>query len=129
MIDPDHPEAKCDQCGGPNIVWWVDSDRFNAATERLPNGKGHIICPICFVRLHEQDTGMKAVWRLVPESFTPIVVDGRTTSRAHRPPPEPCDMDCTRQPCWHDLDSGYAAPANYPQVSAPSEESNSDAQS
>ena len=21
---------------------------------------------------------------------------------------EACDMDCTRKPCWHDIDSGYA---------------------
>lgn len=65
-----HPEDFCHQCGGRNPIWWVDSDRFNAAyghpSEHPHNG---IVCPSCFVADHESATGMQATWRLVPEAF------------------------------------------------------------
>ena len=63
-----HPEDYCHRCGGRNASWWVDSDRFNAAmgkpAEHRWNG---IVCPGCFVELHEAATGLTASWRLVPD--------------------------------------------------------------
>ena len=64
-----HPEEFCHRCGGKNVrSWWVDSDRFNAAlghpNEHPYNG---IVCPGCFVELHEMATGMQTTWKLVPD--------------------------------------------------------------
>jgi hypothetical protein len=63
-----HPEDYCHRCGGLNPSWCVDSDRFNAAmgkpAEHRWNG---IVCPGCFVELHEAATGLTASWRLVPD--------------------------------------------------------------
>jgi hypothetical protein len=68
-----HPEDFCHRCGGKNPTWFIDSDRFNMAmgpTERhLWNG---IICPGCFVDLHEAATGMHTVWTLTPWPQTPF---------------------------------------------------------
>lgn len=63
-----HPEEYCHRCGGKNVwSWHVDSDRFNVAmgppSEHQWNG---IICPGCFVELHEASTGMRCSWTLVP---------------------------------------------------------------
>ncbi len=69
-----HPEEHCHRCGGVNVPsWWVDSDRFNLAmgppTEHLWNG---IVCPGCFVVLHEQATGLTVTWKLVPDPRIPF---------------------------------------------------------
>lgn len=67
-----HPEEYCHRCGGKNVwSWHVDSDRFNTAmgppAEHQWNG---IVCPGCFVELHEAATGMRCSWTLVP--YTPF---------------------------------------------------------
>lgn len=69
--DPHHPESKCQNCGGNNIVWWIDSDRWNHVTEAMleETGRGAILCPACFVRMWEFMTGLQAVWHLVPEGI------------------------------------------------------------
>lgn len=64
-----HPEDFCHRCGGKNVrSWSVDSDRFNAALG-YPNEHPYdgIVCPGCFVELHEQATGLQTVWRLAPD--------------------------------------------------------------
>jgi hypothetical protein len=64
-IDP-HPEDYCHECGRPNLrSWSVDSDRWNLA---MGSSVG-IVCPQCFVAYWEQATGLRAHWRLVPESI------------------------------------------------------------
>jgi hypothetical protein len=72
-----HPEDICHRCGGVNVSsWWVDSDRFNAAMG--PHGEHQwqgIVCPGCFVQLHEQATGLHCTWTLVPDrqaTFRPL---------------------------------------------------------
>lgn len=67
---PQHPEEYCHRCGGRNVPSWsVDSDRWNMAT-----GEGTfrdvIMCPGCFVSLHENATGMRTSWMLVPDPKT-----------------------------------------------------------
>jgi hypothetical protein len=67
-----HPEEYCHRCGGKNVwSWHVDSDRFNVAmgppAEHQWNG---IICPGCFVELHEEATGLRCSWTLTP--YTPF---------------------------------------------------------
>lgn len=73
-----HPEDFCDQCGRPNIVWSVDSDRWNLAV----SDRAKVLCPVCFVEAWEAATGMQAIWELVP---THIGVPQSDT----RPPPAP----------------------------------------
>jgi hypothetical protein len=59
----DHPEDRCQRCGGHNIAWSIDSDRFNTAVNR-----SEIVCPTCFVVAHERATGMHCCWTLVPSA-------------------------------------------------------------
>jgi hypothetical protein len=61
-----HPEHFCHRCGGRNLSWWVDSDRFNAAfgTTHPYNG---FVCPGCFADAHEKATGLTTTWMLVPD--------------------------------------------------------------
>lgn len=55
----DHPEHRCDRCGGRNInSWCVDSDIWNQVA-----GDFSILCPICFSEL-AAEKGMKSTWRL-----------------------------------------------------------------
>lgn len=66
-----HPENFCHRCGNRNIVWCVDSDRFNLAIG-APNGIDNqwqgIICIACFVELHEEATGLTCCWLLSPHT-------------------------------------------------------------
>jgi hypothetical protein len=69
-----HPEDYCHRCGNHNPSWWIDSDRFNIAmgshTHHQWNG---IVCPSCFVSLHEEATGLQTTWQLIPAApFRPI---------------------------------------------------------
>lgn len=69
-----HPEEFCHRCGGVNIPsWYVASDRFNIAmgmsTKHRWNG---IICPGCFVVLHEEATGLTTTWTVVPTEMHPF---------------------------------------------------------
>lgn len=43
LIERDHPEGTCDDCGGPNICWWAESELFNSVADRAA-----ILCPLCF---------------------------------------------------------------------------------
>lgn len=70
-----HPEDYCHRCGGRNVAsWFVDSDRFNAAMGAPEDHQWNgIICPGCFVELHEQATGLMATWKLAPDTpFRPV---------------------------------------------------------
>lgn len=70
-----HPEDQCQRCGGININWTVDSDRFNTAANR-----SEIICPTCFVVAHEAATGMSCCWSIQPATpFRWIDDTGRPT--------------------------------------------------
>lgn len=65
------PEDYCHRCGNRNCVWWTDSDRFNLALGSHgvdPEWQG-ILCPPCFIELHEEKTNLKASWRLIPDTF------------------------------------------------------------
>lgn len=70
-----HPEDFCERCGGRNVTWFVDSDRFNTAVNR-----SEVVCPSCFVVAHEAATGMRTAWELVPSTpFRWIEDAGRST--------------------------------------------------
>lgn len=40
----EHPEDKCQKCGGRNISWFVRNETWNA----VAGSEGGILCPICF---------------------------------------------------------------------------------
>jgi hypothetical protein len=63
VIDPTHPEDRCQACGGPNIVWFTDSALWNRVNGS-PNG---ILCPMCFVALAEAIGVPNAGWKLTPD--------------------------------------------------------------
>ena len=60
-------EETCEDCGRPNIVWFVDSDRWNTVVRT--EGPDRMLCPSCFVLRWEFATGLQACWRLVPEDI------------------------------------------------------------
>jgi len=57
----DHPENRCERCGGRNVRWYADSDKWNAYS-----GNDSILCPICFVLAADECMGVKrpASWRI-----------------------------------------------------------------
>lgn len=69
-----HPETFCHRCGGVNIPsWYVDSDRFNVAMGKpIEHRWQGIICPGCFVTLHEEATGLTTTWKLMPTDAHPF---------------------------------------------------------
>lgn len=70
-----HTEGFCERCQKRNPVWSVDSDRYNMGLYR-----GEIVCPSCFIFAHEQATGMRCRWDLVPATpFKWIDYNGRPT--------------------------------------------------
>ncbi len=61
----EHPEDKCEKCGGPNICWCCDSPLWNEVARS--RGRG-ILCPICFVKMAQEHGYPTATWKLVIES-------------------------------------------------------------
>lgn len=59
-----HPENKCEKCGGRNITWHADSDVWNEVARK--DGWG-ILCPICFVKLAEKKGIIPTAWKLSQE--------------------------------------------------------------
>jgi hypothetical protein len=70
-----HPEAFCHRCGGRNISWFIKSKEWNAVMRTiavLENRWAGIICPQCFVELHEARFGQKLTWELrIDEKISP----------------------------------------------------------
>lgn len=65
----DHPEHRCDRCGGRNISpWYADSDVWNRVA-----GDWSILCPICFSKLAEEAGIKPTAWRLSMEGDEPEV--------------------------------------------------------
>lgn len=70
-----NPVGECSYCGQlQSITWSTDLDRWETAM----TGAGHTyesLCPSCFVMWHEQATGMRTTWMLVPDpkaTFRPV---------------------------------------------------------
>jgi hypothetical protein len=59
----EHPEATCERCGGPNVVWFAPSELWN----RVVPDRDAIWCPICFVREAERLGILPTSWQLAPE--------------------------------------------------------------
>ena len=65
----DHPENRCDRCGGRNLHnWYADSDVWNRVA-----GNYSILCPICFSELARELGIAPTAWRLSIEGDDPEV--------------------------------------------------------
>lgn len=99
-----HPEDTCDDCNGPNFVWWAAGDRWLVATGE-PNGP--ILCPGCFVKRWEAATGFTCMWKLEPDDRTIRAQEPEAAKFCRRDPlceqedehNGPCDADDGLVPC------------------------------
>jgi hypothetical protein len=64
----DHPEHRCERCGGRNTIWYADSDVWNRIS-----GDWSILCPICFCELGAEAGTAPTAWRLSIEGDDPEV--------------------------------------------------------
>lgn len=68
-----HPEDFCHRCGRRNPVWYADAALWNEGTagRREETGRDSVLCPSCFVDLHEQQNGKRQgfLWRLSLEDM------------------------------------------------------------
>lgn len=63
-----HPEDFCHRCGRRNVTsWGADAEAWKVATRNRERGTADILCPSCFVVLHEQETGDWSHWHLTLE--------------------------------------------------------------
>jgi len=59
----DHPEHRCERCGGRNLhCWYADSAVWNEVA-----GDYNILCPICFGELASEKGLAPTAWRLSRE--------------------------------------------------------------
>lgn len=58
----EHPENRCERCGGRNICWFTASEIWNAHSDGA-----NILCPICFVAAAESAGISHSAWQLIPE--------------------------------------------------------------
>jgi len=66
----DHPEHRCQRCGGRNISsWYADNPLWNEVVE----DEGGILCPICFTELAAAKGISPTAWRLSREGDSPEV--------------------------------------------------------
>lgn len=65
-----HPEALCQDCAGPNRVWFAPSPLWNLVMGG-PEAKGDpggIVCPMCFIRRAEEAGIVPTAWVVAPEA-------------------------------------------------------------
>ena len=79
QCDSPHPEATCEACKGPNVVWFAPNELWNVATD----GQWSILCPVCFITRAELRGINKAAWKIEPENAS------MTTSPSPSPSPSP----------------------------------------
>lgn len=63
-----HPEDFCHRCGIRNHSWAADRQSWLEATTSYAEQTGHegILCPSCFIELHQQATGQATIWAIHP---------------------------------------------------------------
>lgn len=57
-----HPEDICQQCGGPNVVWFTRNELWNTI---VPNGG--ILCPVCFIQRAVAAGYTNDAWLIEPQ--------------------------------------------------------------
>jgi len=68
----DHPEHRCERCGGRNIVWYADNAVWNKIV-RAHFEKEPMLCPLCLAELAEEQGDAPTAWRLSREGDLPEV--------------------------------------------------------
>lgn len=71
----EHPENRCQRCGGRNLHnWYADSDVWNALL-RAEDGTDEfgVLCPICFGELAKERGTAPTAWRLSKDGDDPEV--------------------------------------------------------
>lgn len=58
-----HPEEICDDCNGPNVVWYAPSPLWNEVCRPAGYLTDPMLCPRCFI-LRAEKTGLKGVWKI-----------------------------------------------------------------
>lgn len=65
-----HPEAFCQECNQPNVVWFAPNNLWNAVVR--PNGEpDRVLCPNCFIRQAEAKGFTRSAWK-VEEEFSSL---------------------------------------------------------
>jgi hypothetical protein len=72
-----HPEDFCHRCGRRNPCW--SASRAAWAVARGDDHGGGIVCPSCFIELHEAATGAKVNWGLTVDADSGDVRRGLIT--------------------------------------------------
>ena len=71
-IEEDHPEATCDDCSGPNGVWFAPNRLWNRVARRS-DGSDPMLCPRCFI-VRAEAIGIPKIgssaWMVVPADIT-----------------------------------------------------------
>lgn len=63
-MNTEHPEDVCQDCSGPNVVWFAPNDLWNLVFPRGPDrAPDLILCPTCFIRRAEAK-GCSKVWKV-----------------------------------------------------------------
>ncbi len=58
-----HGDTVCDDCGGANPVWWVDTKLWFTVV----GGHAGILCPACFIsKAEDMGIGTSGAWQLYP---------------------------------------------------------------
>lgn len=68
-ISPEHPEAKCEDCGGANVVWHTPSPIWNKVCRPEGYRCDPMICPTCFIIRAEKAGVQPTSWRVAPEDW------------------------------------------------------------
>jgi hypothetical protein len=109
----DHPENRCDRCGGRNLHnWYDDSDVWNRVT-----ADWSILCPICFSELAREVGVAPAAWRLSIEGDDPEVSKLRVQLHARLKEASisgarVAQLEHEAECYWYDLASGEFALAH-----------------
>lgn len=60
VIAADHPEAFCDDCKGPNVVWFAPNNLWNKVVRKVDK-PDPMLCPRCFI-LRAEAMGIRESW-------------------------------------------------------------------
>jgi hypothetical protein len=68
MIEPEHPEATCDDCGGHNVVWFAPAPVWNQVVREplAEPSTDPMLCPSCFMLRADKVLGVKT-WMVIPK--------------------------------------------------------------
>lgn len=80
-ISHEHPEAKCEDCGGANVVWHAPSQIWNKVCRPPGYRCDPMLCPTCFIIRAEKVGIHSTSWRVCPEDW-PNNQDGRSVRPA-----------------------------------------------